>query len=292
MTNANPPLVSVVIPCYNAAPWIRQTVESALGQNYSAVEVIVVDDLSHDDSRAILRSFQDRIRLIENPVNLGVSASRNAAVAAARGAYIAFLDHDDLWHPDKLKRQMELFARDESLGLVFSDAYYETLTGKRWRSFEVDAPARGRVFGKMLYHNFVLCLTTIVSKRALDQIGLFNGEFRCAEDYDLFLRVAEQFAVDYVDAPLATYRIHDKNFSRQLDVCFGEWMQILYRYRQHAGVSGKMGWAFVRRGLDAKKLTYFLKAIGYALKDMKGFARAFQEAWRQRQKSRAREKNK
>src|SRR4051812_49267097 len=100
------PLVSVVIPVHNAAEWIRETLNSVSAQTYPSIEVVLVDDGSTDATPEILSSYGDRVRVIANKTNQGVSVSRNIAIEAAKGAYIAFLDHDDLWHPQKIEKQM------------------------------------------------------------------------------------------------------------------------------------------------------------------------------------------
>ncbi len=104
------PLVSILIPCHDAAPWLAQTLESALAQTWPHREIIVVDDGSRDDSAGLARTFHSRgVQLIEQP-NRGASAARNTALAAARGDYLQFLDADDLLAPDKLEQQMKLAA--------------------------------------------------------------------------------------------------------------------------------------------------------------------------------------
>ncbi len=101
--------VSVVIPTYNAASWIAETLESVLAQTVQPAEIIVVDDGSTDDTAVVLDPYQNRIRHICQD-NAGVSAARNRAIEAANGEFIAFLDSDDIWHPQKLEYQMDVFA--------------------------------------------------------------------------------------------------------------------------------------------------------------------------------------
>ena len=106
------PLVSTVIPAYNAGRFINETIESALRQTLGDFEIVVIDDGSTDDTTARVRSFGDRrLRLIERP-HRGAPAALNAAIGAARGKYIGFLDHDDLWAPEKLDRHVRFFAAE------------------------------------------------------------------------------------------------------------------------------------------------------------------------------------
>jgi len=109
--------ISVVIPSYNYARFVREAIDSALAQTYPPLEVIVVDDGSTDATPEVLASYGDRIRVIRQR-NEGVARARNAGIATARGDYVAFLDADDVWHPRKLELQIARFDGDPSLGLV------------------------------------------------------------------------------------------------------------------------------------------------------------------------------
>ena len=114
------PLVSVVIPAYNSGKFVAQAVESVLAQTYAPFEIIVVDDGSTDETKDVLGRFNGQINYIHQ-ANSGPSAARNAGIRVARGAYICFLDADDLWTPDRLAVQMAFMQANHSIGLLFSD---------------------------------------------------------------------------------------------------------------------------------------------------------------------------
>ena len=118
MTQYDPALVSCVIPVYNGARFVAESIESVLAQAYRPLEVIVVDDGSTDGTEDVLAAFGDRIRVFFQP-NAGAAAARNRGVAEARGGWLTFQDADDLWAPDKLERQMECFRRNPELDLCF-----------------------------------------------------------------------------------------------------------------------------------------------------------------------------
>ena len=118
------PKVSVVIPTYQHAHFVAQAISSVLSQTYCDLEVIVVDDGSTDDTQEIVAGFGEQIRVVQHEKNSGLSAARNTGIQLSRGEYVAFLDADDIWLPEKLEKQIPLFERDESVGLVSSDMFF------------------------------------------------------------------------------------------------------------------------------------------------------------------------
>jgi glycosyltransferase involved in cell wall biosynthesis len=286
-----PPLVSVIVPAYNAAAWIHQTIASVLEQTYSAVEVLVIDDASKDATVKMLSDIGPRIRILENKTNLGLSASRNRAIAAAKGDYIALLDHDDLWAPEKLAMQMALFERQPELGLVYSDARYQTSEGRSWRSFVASPPYRGDVFIPLLQENFVPCLTAVVPAKVLHDVGPFRTDLRILEDHDMFLRIARRHSLDYVDQPLATYRIHDQNFTRRRDVYYAEKIRLQSLYATEFPLEGEI--ALQRLGLGAALMQErhlvagaqsLAKGVWGAFSHTSRFARAAYNTWHRKKR--------
>src|SRR5688500_468702 len=217
------PLVSVIIAAYNAERYIRTTCLSVLKQTYTAIEIIVIDDGSTDRTPEIVQALADgdpRIRLIRQ-VNLGTAAARNRAVAEARGEFIAPLDADDLWHPTKLERQVRrLQACGPDAGMVYcwwawidaNDAVLDR--SPRW-------VVEGHVSAKLVEVNFAGSTGVPLYRRAcIDALGGYSVTFKeqgCpgCEDWDLALRVAEQFAVCVVPAVLAGYRRRPNSMSAQ-----------------------------------------------------------------------------
>lgn len=207
--------VSVVIPSYNNARFLRQAVESALDQTVCPLEVIVVDDGSSDDTDRVLAPVIARIRLIRQE-NAGVSAARNVGIRFARGKLIAFLDADDVWVANKLERQIRVFDQDPSVGLTHCGL------------IEVDVemkPRRERVAGhegddvaeRMLYgHGDLLHglgSTMVVTRTAIEAVGDFDVELAATEDWDVTYRIARRFRVGFVPEPLVLYRRHADNIS-------------------------------------------------------------------------------
>ena len=205
------PTVSVIIPAYNAEPFVRDTVLSALNQTYTDLEVIVVDDGSKDGTVARLSEFGDRIR-VHQQTNSGVSKARNAGVQLARGEWVAFLDADDLWAPNKLERQ---FA-----GLVAPMVYTNrTNIGARGDIPELQSECTpmegGDLFVPLLLRGNFITLTTVMLKKELfERMNGFYSGLNGTEDWDLWLRIAESNPIAYCPEPLAQYRFHPAGLSR------------------------------------------------------------------------------
>ncbi|MDA2936669.1 glycosyltransferase [Acidobacteria bacterium AH-259-A15] len=209
--------VTAIIPAYNAEAFISQTIESVLAQMYQELEIIVVDDGSTDSTRRILQRYGDRIRYVYQK-NTGVSTARNTGVSIATGEYIALLDHDDLWLPEKLDKQIRILDADPDVALVYSDCYLVDFNGRLLgKMFDSLRPHRGRVLAELFLQNFIPCPTVIMRKQVLDQVGLFSSDLCIAEEYEVFLKIAELYRIDFVDAPLAKYRVHETRLSRNIE---------------------------------------------------------------------------
>lgn len=221
------PKVSVVIPIYNAEKFISETIESVMAQTCSDWEIIAVDDGSTDKTPEILRSYKKRLskkmRVITQE-NSGLSITRNVAISAAKGGYVAFLDHDDLWVPEKLEKQVKLLDSNKELGMVYSDSYMIDEKGdlKKDTFFGKIKPSRGNVFDKLFYVNFIPCLTVITRKEMLKKVGQFDPRYKISEDHDMFLRIAECYPVDFIEQPLAKYRLHGESASKNIEVQVAE----------------------------------------------------------------------
>lgn len=212
------PEVSVIIPGHNCAPFIAETLESALGQTFQNIEVIFVDDGSTDGTEAVVHRFRDRVRYLHLPTaSGGPSRGRNVGIQESRGRFIALLDHDDLWEPHKIERQLEPFNRDPALGLVYSNCWIQDGSDAGNRRLDPNwRPRRGQVLADLLTENFIPCLTAMFPRRVYDKIGPFHEDLIITEDWEFFLRLAMAYPVEYLAEPLATYRRHAANLSRDV----------------------------------------------------------------------------
>ncbi len=200
-------LVSAVIPNFNYGRYLGQAIDSALGQTYPAVEVLVVDDGSTDESERVARRYGERIRWIRQ-AHQGVSAARNRGIEESRGAFVAFLDSDDRWHPEKLAKQVARMDRPD-VGLVCCGLRYLDADG---RVLRVDIP---RQRGRLLRDIALLRWThgpggssALVRRACFDRAGLFDPALSTSADWDLWRRIACHDAFDAVPEALVDYRQH------------------------------------------------------------------------------------
>lgn len=207
--------VSVVLPTFNGEKYIAAAIDSALAQSLPPDEIIVVDDGSTDNTRNIVREYGSQVQCIYQ-ANKGVSGAYNAGISVASGNYIAFLEHDDLWAVDKNARQVQCFENDEQLGMVYSPAHVleEGQPSKR-KVTNLDDGGGEVTFAALFARNRVLnCSTVMIRKSALDNVGGFLEDLPLSFDYDLWLRIAAKYKIVCLSEPLATYRIHDSNLSK------------------------------------------------------------------------------
>ena len=203
--------------CLNCEKYLREAIDSVFAQTYEEWEIIFWEDkASKDNSERIARSYGNKLRYFRSDVSLPLYGSRNLALQKARGKYIAILDCDDLWLPTKLEEQIPLLERDDEIGLVYSDAFLFNERGKEKRQFEITKPYRGDVFSELLLTDFINTQTVVIRREAFDSKGeLFDGRLIQAGDYDAYLKIGYKWKMDYVDKPLARYRIHRSSKSQR-----------------------------------------------------------------------------
>jgi glycosyltransferase involved in cell wall biosynthesis len=215
------PLVSVIVPTYNRAGLIGPSVASLLAQTGVAFEVVVVDDGSTDDTRAVLARIEDpRLRVIAI-AHGGVAAARNAGVAASRGHYVAFHDSDDEALPGRLERPVAVLSERPELGLVIMNGRFlppDDADGPEepWIKPAVTKTLVGRTIGvaEVFRWNLGQLQGMCFTRHALDMVGPFDGTYRILDDLDLVLRVAARFPAAFVDEPVFRYRRHSGGIAR------------------------------------------------------------------------------
>jgi glycosyltransferase involved in cell wall biosynthesis len=197
------PLVSVIIPTFNRAWILLEAIESVLSQTFENYELIVVDDGSTDNTRLLLKACKD-IRVVSQE-NKGVSAARNRGIEAATGDYLAFLDSDDLWLPEKLDLQMAFF-KTHPKAMICQTQETWIRNGKRINPKKRHRKASGMFFDRSLALCLVSPSAVIIKKELLEDVGQFDEDLPACEDYDLWLRIGARYPMFLVDEALVIKR--------------------------------------------------------------------------------------
>ncbi len=201
------PVVSVVIPLYNAQDVIGDTIETVLAQTYRDYEIVVIDDGSTDGSAAVLHAYGKHLRYIHQP-NGGVARARNRGITAARGRYIALLDHDDLWESDKLAKQVAVLDEQPAVGMVVTDVAHIDSAGRRMNRFG-PAYQPQHEFARLFAQGFVPTPSaTLTRTSTLRAVGGFDEQFNSAgmDDHELWTRIAAATTIVGISEPLTLHR--------------------------------------------------------------------------------------
>jgi len=210
------PTVSVILPAYNAAAFIEPTLHSVLNQTYKDFEFIVVDDGSTDATRQVLEKYADKIQYVYKN-NGGQSSSRNAGIKIAQGKYIALIDHDDLWLEQKLELQVREIQKSQTVGMVTcGSVLFRGNVDVESEIPRINSKPRQQLIRELLLKNLLgSCSKTLIRTECFRTLGLFDESLRMAEDWDLYLRIAQAYDIRCIEKPLVRYRLHERNFSTQ-----------------------------------------------------------------------------
>lgn len=212
------PAVSVIIPTYNRAVFLKKSVQSVLDQTFKDFEIIIINNNSIDNTLEVIRSFNDNKIKIINFRNHGIIAkSRNQGLMNSKGKYIAFLDDDDMWCPDKLEIQIKYLESHPEFDMIYSNALIIDEKGnQRGLVLNNGWAKEGRIFHDLLNGKYIPFPTVLMKRKLFESNGLFNEEpsIIAIEDYEYWVRAALKFDFGYIDKPLAMYRIHSTNVSK------------------------------------------------------------------------------
>jgi glycosyltransferase involved in cell wall biosynthesis len=223
----NESLVSVVIATYNMAGFLPLAIRSALAQTYPDIEVLIIDDGSTDGTAQVVAPFLADARVrYRRQENGGQAVAKNRGIRESTGQYVAFLDADDLWAPDKLEAQIPLFAASRAVGVVYSAFVYIDEKGNPLPHVPHNLH-RGRVSGPLLTSNFVGFGTSVVRRECFERLGSFKENLGMGIDYDLWLRFSTQYEFDYVDRPLLYYREWPGQMSRNWNTRYLNGIEIM-----------------------------------------------------------------
>lgn len=208
-------LISVIIPTYKRHPdMLNRAIKSVQTQTYTNLEIIIVDDSPHDYmDRVLIENMiyelcDNRVHYIKHEKNLGACAARNTGISNSKGDFIAFLDDDDEWLPTKLEKQILKMANSNT-GLVYCKQVIINDTTQN-ETYDNRKCLSGKVFHSLLKANFIGSTSfVLIRKECFEYVGRFNTDLESAQDYELWLRIAQDYMIDYVNEHLVKYHIHE-----------------------------------------------------------------------------------
>jgi len=213
--------ISVIITTHNRATLLVNAINSILNQTFKDFEMLIVDDASKDNTEEVVKTFiDDRIRYIKilPEDSNGGNYARNIGIKEAKGKFISFLDDDDEWLPEKLEKQLEVFEKDEKIGLVYTGFIY--IYDNKWQKICLAYPKRGNLSKDILIRNYFGPLSILMAKKKkLEEAGLFDIEMPAWQDYDMYIRLCQICEIDFVREPLLKYnfRTNIKRISHHLE---------------------------------------------------------------------------
>lgn len=221
------PIISVIIPAYNAEKTLEKTIESVLQQTFFDWELIIINDGSQDSTVEVVSRIRDpRIQLFSYP-NAGVSASRNRGIAKASGEFIAFLDADDLWTPDKLEASLQALQANPQAAVAYSWTDYIDESGQFFRPGN-HLTENGNVYAKLLLGFFLENgSNALIRKQALTEVGGFDESLAGPEDWEISLRLARQYQFIAVPIPQVLYRLSPQSASSNIEKMELQYLRML-----------------------------------------------------------------
>jgi glycosyltransferase involved in cell wall biosynthesis len=210
-------IVSVIVPVYRGEQFVAAAIESVLEQTYRSFELVIVNDGSPDDSDRVIRRFlpHPQIKYIEQ-ANGGVAAARNTGLANANGTFVALLDQDDVWLPQKLDRQVAYLEAHPHIGLVHTRVECMDARGEPCSCIKAIGviPLEGFCSGQLLLGNGIAPLTVLMRRHCIEEVGGFDQRFAPTDDWDLWLRIARRYPLGFMDEVTARYRVHHEMVSK------------------------------------------------------------------------------
>lgn len=230
-------LVSIVMPTYKRPQYLKEAIESVLNQTYENWELLIIDDnepASEEQkwTEKVITGYRNdnRIRYIREGNPGGGAAARNRGISKACGEFVAFLDDDDIWEPDKLQLQLEVLKKNRDIGLVYCKRFFFNDKGERDNRSQKKL-IRGNVFEQMLVKNYIATSTAMVRKECFGKVGLFDEKLPSQQDHDMFLRIARYYKVGLVDKSLTGMRLHSARISRNTEGKLRGWEFFLAKWK-------------------------------------------------------------
>ena len=256
--------VSVVIPAYNKADFTVKTVESVLNQTYKNIEIIVIDDGSTDNTGERLRPYGDKIKYVYKE-NGGACSARNTGIRLSTGDYIAPLDCDDMYLPEKIEKSVEYLEKQPDFDFVHTPVYFIDEKDNILRVYSLRENRHiGWLAKRLIARNLICNSTALIRKSCFEDAGLFDETLFTHADWDMWLRLAEKCKVGYISAPLTLYRKSSGYILRHLEQAKREGLAVLEKaFKRNPRLS-----SFAKSRLISH--VYFRNAVGYLkIEDLK-----------------------
>ena len=216
MTQQRTKLISVIIPVYNGANYVREAIDSVLHQTLDDYELIVVDDGSTDDTPAIVQSYGVGLTYIRQK-NQGVAAALNNGIGHSQGNYIAWLSHDDVFLPNKLECQIQFLKRFQKFKACYTDLYIIDSNGTIIREVVTPWYPRQKAIRALFGHVYIDGSSMLIERSSFDTVGLFNEEYRYTQDTEMWIRMLRRFEIGRVPEKLLKSRVHPNQGSRNVE---------------------------------------------------------------------------
>ena len=210
--------VAAIITCLNSQNYIRKTIDSILSQAYPNMDIIAVDDGSTDSTRSILESYAPRIRVLTHKENknLGQPASLNHGIRETDAELIALIDHDDIWYPHKIQRQVDVFDQIKDVGLVYTNGYAIDPSDKILYKLLPDHFEEKHLIGEILLNCYVICPTqAMIRTDLIHKVGFYREDVPSCSDHDMYVKLSEMTKFYYISDCLVGYRQHPGQQSRR-----------------------------------------------------------------------------
>ena len=274
------PRVSVIVPAYNAAVYLPYAIDGVLAQSYPDWEIVIVDDGSTDDTRAVVDSYRpklsDKLQFIYQS-NRGLAAARNIGIRAARGEFIALLDADDVWLPYRLERGVSVMDADPGAGLVHARVVRIDARGTITGQLKVDPKYMSGRIARHVYTRraHIVCPTVMFRKSCLETAGWFDETMQATEDRDLWFRIALHYEVVFINQVLAHYRLSPSSMTSNLDRLLKAQLYFVAKHQKSGAarrldqlqalgnIYRELGDSLFRGGAVTKAIGSYLRAVGY-----------------------------
>lgn len=291
------PVVSVIMPVYNSQDFLREAIDSVLNQRYAGeFQIVAVDDGSDDQSVDILRSYGDAVEVYEQE-NAGSAVARNLGMQCARGEFVAFLDADDVWHPDKTRLQIEHLLANPDIGLVYASLMFARpseydqiakflLSDVAAKKIGIVEDSSGWVYAEFLKESLLQTSSVIMRRSLVDAVGEFDVKLRKGQDYDYWIRATRETEFRKLEPRLSVYRLNDAGITNkpsQENYAAIIFESALARWGRTGPDGSKISWLDTKRRQSNLwfEFAYLHDKNGGADTAARGYAKAYRHApWR------------